>query len=52
MDLEPLLREAVYLQCALGRQESPLGERSWNRLGELFRSPERFRRAIETRAEV
>ena len=26
-DLEPLLREAVYLQCALGRQESPLGER-------------------------
>jgi hypothetical protein len=51
-DLEPLLREAVYLQCALGRQESPLGERSWNRLGELFRSPERFQRAIETRAEV
>ena len=51
-DLEPLLREAIYLQCALGRQESPLGERSWNQLGELFRSPERFRRAIETRAEV
>jgi hypothetical protein len=51
-DLQPLLREAVYLQCALGRQESPLGERSWNQLGELFRSPERFQRAIETRAEV
>ena len=47
-DLQPLLREAVYLQCALGRQPSPLGERSWNRLGELFRSPDRFRRAIET----
>jgi hypothetical protein len=51
-DLEPLLREAVYLQCALGRQESLLGQRSWDQLGELFRSPERFQRAIETRAEV
>jgi hypothetical protein len=51
-DLEPLLREAIYLQCALGRQESQLGERSWNQVGELFRSPERFQRAIETRAEV
>lgn len=51
-DLEPLLREAVYLQCALGRQESALGQRSWSALGELFRSPERFQLAIETRAEV
>lgn len=51
-DLEPLLREAVYLQCALGRQESALGARSWNALGALFRSPERFQLAIETRAEV
>jgi hypothetical protein len=51
-DLQPLLREAVYLQCALGRQEGPLGERSSDQLGELFRSPERFQRAIETRAEV
>ena len=31
-DLEPLLREAVYLQCALGRQPSQLGELSWSRL--------------------
>jgi len=51
-DLEPLLREAIYLQCALGRQESQLGERSWNQVAALFRSPERFQRAIETRAEV
>ena len=42
----------IYLQCALGRQASPLGELSWNQLGELFRSPDRFQRAIETRAEV
>ena len=32
LDLEPLLREAVYLQCALGRQPSRLGELSWSRL--------------------
>ena len=51
-DLEPLLREAVYLQCVLGRQPTRLGELSWNRLGELFRSPDRFRRAIEVQAEV
>ena len=51
-DLEPLLREAVYLQCALGRQSSQLGELSWSRLAALFRSPERFRQAIERQAEV
>jgi hypothetical protein len=52
LDLQPLLREAIYLQCALGRQPSSLGELSWNRLAELFRSPDRFRRTIETQAEV
>jgi hypothetical protein len=52
-DLAPFLREAVYLQCALGRQPSPLGELAWARLDQLFpRAPDRFRRAIETRAEV
>jgi hypothetical protein len=52
LDLQPLLREAVYLQCALGRQPGPLGDRSWSLLDELFRSPDRFRRAIEQQAEV
>jgi hypothetical protein len=52
LDLQPLLREAVYLQCALGRQPSRLGELSWSTMAELFRSPERFARAIETQAEV
>ena len=51
-DLEPLLREAVYLQCILGRQPGQLGELSWNRIAALFHSPDRFRRAIEQQAEV
>jgi hypothetical protein len=52
LDLQPLLREAIYLQCALGRQLSPLGELSWSQLPELFRSPQRFQRAIEHHDEV
>ncbi|MDB4980508.1 MAG: hypothetical protein JWM82_1260 [Myxococcales bacterium] len=52
LDLEPLLREAVYLQCALGQQASPLGVLSFDRMKDLFRAPERFQRAIETQAEV
>jgi hypothetical protein len=52
LDLQPLLREAVYLQCALGRQPSRLGALSFDRMAELFRSPERFVRAIETQSEV
>jgi hypothetical protein len=52
LDLQPLLREAVYLQCALGRQPSQLGELAWHTLPELFRSPQRFQRAIETQDEV
>jgi hypothetical protein len=52
LDLQPLLREAVYLQCALGRQPGRLGELCWTFMGELFRSADRFRRAIELQAEV
>ncbi len=52
LDVAPLLREAVYLQCALGRQPGPLGDLAWDSLGDLFRSPERFRRAIAAQAEV
>jgi hypothetical protein len=51
-DLWPLLREAIYLQCALGRQPGRLGELSWSMLAELFRSPDRFRAAIEMQGEV
>jgi hypothetical protein len=46
-DFVPLLREAIFLQCAIGRQNGPLGGASWEALDRLFRSPDRFRRAIE-----
>ena len=52
LDLEPLLREAIYLQCGLGRQPSRLGDLSWERLPKLFKAPDRFRRAIDQRAEL
>lgn len=52
LDLDPLLREAVYLQCALGRQPSPLGELSFSRISRLFKSPQSFVRAIEVQAYV
>lgn len=51
-DLAPLLREAVFLQCALGRQEGALAERALQQLPGLFRRPERFRSAIEQQAEL
>jgi hypothetical protein len=51
-DLAPLLREAIYLQCALGRQPSLLGELSWEQLTQLFERPDAFRRAIDTQARV
>ncbi len=51
-DLTPLLREAIYLQCALGGQPSALGELSRGRLEALFARPEPFRRAIDSRARV
>jgi hypothetical protein len=49
-DLEPLLKVAVYLQCALGAQEGPLAEQSLGRMDALFPRSEPFRRAIEDRA--
>lgn len=52
LDLEPLLREALYLQCALGQQRGTLAERSLERLPELLGYPEAFERAIRLRASV
>ncbi len=49
-DLEPLLKVAVYLQCALGAQEGPLAELSLAGMDTLFPRSEPFRRAIEDRA--
>jgi hypothetical protein len=50
LDLLPLLREALYLQCILGRQVGPLGELARERIAELVDDPNRFSRAIELRA--
>lgn len=50
LDLEPLLREAIYIQCTLGRQSSPLAELAWASADRLFADPERFREAITQRA--
>jgi hypothetical protein len=52
LDLEPLLREATYLQCALGRQPGPLADLAWTRLDQLFAAPDRFRAAIVHRADL
>lgn len=52
LDLEPLLREAVYLQCGLGFQPGELGELALRRVDRLFRSPDKFKRAIEVQAVV
>ena len=52
LDLEPLLREALYLQCALGKQRGMLAELSQQRLPQLLAYPEPFQRAIELRASV
>jgi len=52
LDLEPLLREALYLQCGLGKQQGKLAELSRERLPELVKHPEQFERAIELRGSV
>ncbi len=49
-DLEPLLKVAVFLQCALGAQEGDLADLSRARMDTLFVRSEPFRRAVEDRA--
>jgi len=51
-DFIELLKEAVYLQCALGRQPGPLADLAMARIGELFPSPGRFERKIRRQASV
>jgi hypothetical protein len=41
-DLEEILREAIYVQTALGCQQGPLAERSLELLPRLFRNPKPF----------
>jgi hypothetical protein len=51
-DLEPLLKVAVFLQCALGAQEDLLGDLSRARMHDLFERSAPFERAIEERAAL
>lgn len=51
-DFAELLKEAVYLQCALGRQPGPLAETAMERIAALFPSPGRFERTIWRQASV
>ena len=45
-DVMPLLREAVLLECRLGPQPSAFADLARERLDELFKDAERFRREI------
>lgn len=47
LDRAPLLREAIFLQVALGRQRGPLADESWAAASTLFRDGARLRRGIE-----
>ncbi len=49
-DFTELLKEAVYLQCALGRQPGRLADMAMERLADLFPSPGRFERHIRRQA--
>lgn len=49
-DFTELLKEAVYLQCALGRQPGALADMAIERLPDLFPSPGRFERTIRRQA--
>jgi hypothetical protein len=50
-DLDELLRHAIYLLCALGRQPGALAEAAVGRIDRLLRASDRFRQAIERGAE-
>jgi serine/threonine protein kinase len=51
-DFTELLKEAVYLQCALGRQPGPLADMAMEQIAELFPSPGLFERTIRRQASV
>jgi hypothetical protein len=45
-DLLPVLREAIFLQCSLGKQPGALATMALERLNSSFKHPERFRQEI------
>jgi hypothetical protein len=51
-DLENLLREALFLQCALGEQDGALATAARDHVDDLFKTPDRFRREIARQARM
>ncbi len=51
-DLLPLVKEAVYLQCALGRQPGELGDYTWEYMRTAVLNPDRFRREIASQSAI
>ena len=51
-DFDELLKEAVYLQCAMGRQPGAMADLAMERIGDLFAAPGRFQRHIRRQAAV
>jgi hypothetical protein len=51
-DRRLLLREALFLECALGRQESKIAEYCEAEIDSLVKSPKRFRKAIMQRSNM
>ena len=47
LDLHFILREAVFVQCALGPQAGPLASMCTAHFDKLFKHPDRFRREID-----
>jgi hypothetical protein len=45
-DLVPVLREAVFLQCALGPQPGALAQVALERIAQTLKHPDRFRREL------
>jgi serine/threonine protein kinase len=50
-DLKMLLREAVFLQCALGPQTTEMAALAWESMECIVNSPNRFRREIKRQSE-
>jgi hypothetical protein len=48
-DMEPLFREVVFLQCALGQQPGPMAQTARERMDKLLKQADRFRQEIDRR---
>ncbi len=49
-DFRPILREAIYLQCALGEQRGEFAHHALSSIDALFRAGSQFRRAMDRRS--